>query len=626
MPQRPRQHQLEERSRAEFRRRLPDHFVVRDKGSDYGVDLELEIFDREHRATGLVANIQIKATDDIARRRQLRLSVAQRNYLRSLPARALIVLWCAADDSLHWGWLDWAREPEPYRDTQTITFDDSHCWTEASADAIEVALRDWRRIADHPQGAPVHLTIDVGDYPAAYRQPFLTAVRSLVAETGALSLAPAGDRFVLALEASDGKIRLSAGSVAYMEVDHDGAPDDRLAVLLRYMLTAALHRLPLARHADTLARQCLAVGATAPNAELGLWAMRALSASAEQSIRLALLNNLHEADLAPFLVMRHLDDAPFEREDRNAAKRAFLEACIAANSVQSRPGAVGALYYTLGNHCAHSHDMPSAVRAFNRARKYRPAYATSGYFLSELAGALFGAAKFELSARIYRQAVAIEPSAYLALCLGDALLFSGQFAEAEASFERALDEGGAKIAAEAQVKSQVCGWLIDRHGVTARLSRSAAGHLHRDPPDEEAEADILARLDPLDDIAHWNSGIRLANRRAYSDAMIHFLLCAFRRSGDQEAWMNACLCALNGEDPYALQSIMGCALAQGGPTACDMFADRLAGAPDVVEGIHKTIEAFNTDFHADARQSPTIRILSSDGALDGKSANIASRV
>lgn len=62
MPRRPRNHALETKSRRLFEAAIPDDWVVTEAGTDYGVDLRVEIFE-DGSATGLQFNVQLKATD-----------------------------------------------------------------------------------------------------------------------------------------------------------------------------------------------------------------------------------------------------------------------------------------------------------------------------------------------------------------------------------------------------------------------------------------------------------------------------------------------------------------------------------------------------------------------------------
>ncbi|MES2495572.1 MAG: DUF4365 domain-containing protein [Pseudomonadota bacterium] len=611
MPRRPRQHQLEDRSRTEFRRLLPDHFVVRDKDKDYGVDLEVELFGDDGRATGLVFNVQIKATDDPSKRDRLRLTTSQRNYLLSLPARTILVRWCSADQSFHWEWLERTSEPEQGAESQTVQFAEENQWTDASASQIEETLQDWRRIKEHPPGAPVHVRIDLDECPGAQRQPCQAIVRSLVGETRALILGTASDGLALTIKITADVVRLSLGSVAYLEADISGLMPD-LRDLIRYMITAALCRVPLPQHADALARRCLAVGVPSPSPELAVWAVRALTSSARQSVELAIANGFHEDGLSPILLWHHLDSAPFDAEDREAARQTFLEACLAADGLADRPSAQGAVRYSLGNHFASQRDPRRAIREFNQARKLRPAYADTDYFLSEVGGALFGCQRYSLGADFYRRALDLSPSPRLNLCLGDCLLFSGALSEALRCFDAAGQNGDAKITAEANLKSYVCQWLIDRHGERVIRQRSIVSDRFPGPRSEVDNREILSALDPMDGISHWNTGVSLATEEDYAEALPHFLYCAFEKSGDTEAWMNALLCALNLGRPEVLQDLLRGALALGGPTAADDFVERLGSVEEVSGGLSRAISEINAEFDADQSAPGIYRVLGND--------------
>jgi hypothetical protein len=63
LPQRPRPHVLEEESRRAWHAALPPEWVPRRVDPDYGIDETVEIFE-EGVATGLIFNVQLRATDD----------------------------------------------------------------------------------------------------------------------------------------------------------------------------------------------------------------------------------------------------------------------------------------------------------------------------------------------------------------------------------------------------------------------------------------------------------------------------------------------------------------------------------------------------------------------------------
>jgi hypothetical protein len=375
--------------------------LARDKSHDYGVDLEVEIFSTDTTATGLVFNVQIKATDDLSRSQSLRLTRAQRNYLRALPIPSILARYCSADESWFWRWLDRTPEIADEADTQTVNFTDEDRWTDETPGLIAAVMRDRRRVERHPTNAPVDIILDLTGYPAAQRPRFISAIRALVDETSVLTFNSADSRLVLTLTRSPATLRLAVGAMAYLEADTSSLSEDAIIALIRYMLAAAFDRLKLVQQADVMARACLAARQPCPNGELAADACRALTSSAMQSVELAILNELHETAFVPMLIFAHLHTAPFAPDDARNARERFLAAQLDAAQRADAPNSQGAVFYSLGNMYAAEGDVSRAFAAFNKARKLRPKYCETGYFLSEAAGALFGAGHFEMSARIY---------------------------------------------------------------------------------------------------------------------------------------------------------------------------------------------------------------------------------
>jgi len=93
VPKRSRSHQLETLSEDRFRNLIPELWVVRRKDYDYGIDLEVELFDENESATGLMFYVQLKATDDQTKRNRISLKEDSRSYYRSLrPPRTIAIL------------------------------------------------------------------------------------------------------------------------------------------------------------------------------------------------------------------------------------------------------------------------------------------------------------------------------------------------------------------------------------------------------------------------------------------------------------------------------------------------------------------------------------------------------
>lgn len=187
MPKRPRSHQLETLSEGRFRSLIPEAWVVRRKDFDYGIDLEVELFDQHEASTGLMFYVQLKATDDDAKRKHISLKEDSKAYYRSLIIPTMLVRYCAADTSTHWKWNFDIPDVAEGKQSQAVEFTDADFWNDNTPARIEEALRLWRRLRNQKPNQTVPLYLDVGSLNPEQRQPSRTLVRKLVNESGALS-------------------------------------------------------------------------------------------------------------------------------------------------------------------------------------------------------------------------------------------------------------------------------------------------------------------------------------------------------------------------------------------------------------------------------------------------------
>lgn len=607
MPIRPRPHQLEEISRRRFRESIPPAWVVRDKSDDYGIDVEVEIFENS-KATGLIFYVQLKATDDSSKKQKVSIKSSTLVYFRNLDIKTIIARYCSNDDTIFWRWSDHIPETQNEKRSLTLHFRDDDQWDSDSPEQIKDALTHWRRVKNHPVNAPVSISLELDDLAASKRQPFVAMCRQIVSESNALTLSQTSENVSITLNASDAAIRLSIGNIASMEIDHTiNASNAETQNTLRYMLATALCRAGLAIQADQMAKKCLVIGKPHRSEELAGWAARALTSSAIQSAELAILNGLeNDSGISSILVQHHLRSGVFDPEDAKAATLAFLRATLKSAQGNGRASSIGAANYSLGNHFSNAHQWLPALSYFNKARKARPAYSSSYYFLSEVAGVLFGAARFALSAKIYNQAILIKPSPRRWMYLGDSQFFSGQLLLARSSFDNAIVENETATAAEALLKLLVVDWFIDRSGAVVVRKQSEVQFTNYE---DFEETEAILSTDPLNATANWNAATHLSRNSNYADALYRFLLCAFLRSGDEEAWTNSLLCAINVTNPEMFQAVLKCALALGGPDIANEFCNRLSRDEQISESLSNLIMEFCTELELDTEPSFIFRVL-----------------
>jgi len=97
----------------------------------------------------------------------------------------------------------------------------------------------------------------------------------------------------------------------------------------------------------------------------------------------------------------------------------------------------------------------AAITAFGRALELEPRYANRAYFHSDLAGPLFETRQFDDSALHYARAIALGDTGLVEALLADALLFAGRYADAEAQFDRYLEDHHGSEDAEWRLKRSI---------------------------------------------------------------------------------------------------------------------------------------------------------------------------
>lgn len=163
MPIRTRTHVLEDESRKYFRSLLPSQWVVRDKGDDYGIDSEVEIFDECGSATGLVFLVQLKGSDNSSAKDKpkARVEVSTFNYWRSLELPVLLVKYYAQTKTVYAQWTNTFDTHHVREDQKTfqIPFFESNLWQDSTCEKLRNDVELFRQIRLGQLPFPITLAI-----------------------------------------------------------------------------------------------------------------------------------------------------------------------------------------------------------------------------------------------------------------------------------------------------------------------------------------------------------------------------------------------------------------------------------------------------------------------------------
>lgn len=447
MPQRPRQHELEDESRDALRAAIPSGWVFRDLSHDYGIDGEVEVFE-EARATGLVFKVQLKATDTDSM--EVRLRISQANYLRALEEPVLVVLYRAKDLALY---ARWFQSFDPYRDKQsksglTFLFDEGHSWSDETAAKLRRDL-EIRRII-RPGGAlPFKLWIstpvtglvcgvDIAQIRIAILEAFseFGDIVRLVDERDAL-----GSLRITPEVCSVDVRSLASSTVHYPEPwPSDPAPGQAVADAMT-CVGIVLERFGIQEAAGRLFARFARDSSIVNSSEMVTSIASCLERTGRFIEALALVEEAQEANpseaeqLRMFASLLFSSTRPWLDETQGQAVVDYLENRHSSAETDSRRGEAS---YNLANWLQSIGRRQEALGWYERAAAEEPDYLARDYFHAELGGSLFETRRHAEAAASYERALELREDDQLRALLADALLMAGRYAEARVHFDQVL--------------------------------------------------------------------------------------------------------------------------------------------------------------------------------------------
>jgi tetratricopeptide (TPR) repeat protein len=583
-PKRPRSHQLEDISRNKFEASLPDTWVVRPKDHDYGIDCEVEIFDENGIATGLMFFVQLRATEKLAEAEKIVLRVSQMDYFISLTLPTIIVRYCHVTESTVWDWhFNVAAVAGVNEGQKTFThhFQEANRWSENAPAAIKKTLETRLLIQRYTPITPVELRLHRGPIDSESAFNLDQTIYNLTTITGRtlVNFSDDENRLVVDIFASLDSLVISIDCICSVKLLEPDYQQTEIESAICYMLVAVLKRHDLVSHADSIAQRALRLGIPCRSRFLAVEACISLGRDLRKSVVLAILNDipkLHDDEYLRYI--NYLIIVPQQEEDRDQAVFAFYRAALNfAYSVHNSTAA--AVHYSWGNYCRVRSQYFHAVKHFNKARKLREEYTSTGYFLVEFGATMFGMGKYAWAKRLYQTAIIIEKSPRLELCLSDAMFFNGDLAQAKLLYDKVIGAKDRAVTAEAQLKFVLCDWLLDfvENDPPVRRTTEVRG-VYLDPskpPTTDECMRVIKSIDCTDVLAHFNLGITKCRESEHTQAMFHFLLCACKQSGDFEAWANAMISAFNAKEIEFFTLIMACALSLAGSPSYVTFRSEI---------------------------------------------------
>jgi len=461
--------------------------------------------------------------------------------------------------------------------SKTVKLSNDALWTEASPQALAQALENVRSLRSLRNASRIFLN-PAFDSASIDRRYDLDLTFEKALKTAPI-LGRGTSPFSINLTSDGERLGFEVAHVRSLEVSIHDLTGARLEGAFLYGTASFLRECGVVGPASHVALAALALGEPAPTVELGLRALLSLG-DPVASAQLAILNGLAEKPGAEqMLTMLHLAKSRAPAEVRAAAVREFQLAILTSANAKQDPIARAAAHYSIGNfERSQSHNF-LALAHYNKARKLRPAYLKSEYFLKELGSVLFLRGKYRCAANAYAAGHSSEDSAWENFLLGDALLFSGDISNATPYFERAADSEDIGLHAEALIKLFLCEWLVATYGKCSIPTKTeSAARMMASRENGHELPDVLAEVtlehDTLNSLANFNLGISATEEGNWGAALAHFLIVAFKQPGDTEAWVNAMISAHKLGDTGTFGATFATALRLGGTDVYSEFRRR----------------------------------------------------
>lgn len=520
MPQRPRNHQLEDQSINYFKGLLPPEWICREKDKDYGVDLEVEIFDENGLSTGIMFYVQLKATDNVDKAQKVQMKVDNLRYLASLDIPAMIVRYCEVNKTIFWIWnFNTLNGIKTNAKTSTINMTLDDVWDENSIGNIMETLSIIRCLQASEQNQ--RFTIQHRS-TLSYKDTIICrdALQYINSNLPFLNLVPDETTLNFDVNFNSEFMSIRINCIASLTFNlNKKIEKESIASNLMYGFAALLKMLGFQNQAVSTSTKCLELNIISQSKELAADVASLLTLEPNKIVDLAIKNKIHEAqDLANAkITMTLIADGAKTSKSTNAIHK-FCSATIEFQKKSSIN--TGALEYSLGSNFRVSGKYSLAVKYYNMARKSEPSYLKRAYFWKELGGIFFINGNFKWSVQAYKHAYTLEPSNEIAFTYADALLYNNQFNEAKLRFTEVSKQDGS-IGSESRLKEYVSDWLSHKNlkrGMQneGAILAEANQHLQNNELDDAFIASLTLAFLYEKDPELWKQAMHLCSQSALS--------------------------------------------------------------------------------------------------------------
>ena len=560
MPKRPKQHQLEDFSRAKFQLCLPEEWVLRDKDKDYGIDCEVELFDENENSTGLLFYVQLKATGSKKESEifNVDFKIDTLKYFKQLEIPVLLARYSQHLDKTYVKWvnevdLTFAKEKAK---TFRIKIHENDEWTEKSVKQIENALKNVRVFNSGSFGFPLSYSINFDDdnIQGLSNSQFKIQLRSQLNEYSDFLEYKSNDENHLINITIDKNILLVQTSILkgvfFHNLDKRSNANfiENLSLDILLSLSMCMVMVGQIDYCGKIIFDNGLEERLISKEELLLRLLPVLLSSSYFENTLTLINQAlysseNEIRMLP-AVASILLESNTKIKKRIAQIESFFKSQLEKAKKLNINNLIATSYYNLGNFYRSKDRHKESIHHYVQAKKYDPNYLKRAYYYREIAGVCFEARKFWFSAKLYEKSIELGASMETKSLLADALMFSGNYQEADKVFQEYITEIEGPNE-EFLLKAILLQNIIEKKKINSQIrNQEEADKIAGNKPSVEDIENALEK-DLLSSLAWFNLGMIKKDKSDFQEATLCFAMCACINLRDIEAWTFAFLSFIN---------------------------------------------------------------------------------
>ncbi|MCD8436010.1 DUF4365 domain-containing protein [Tenacibaculum dicentrarchi] len=560
MPKRPKQHQLEDVSRAKFQLCLPEKWVVRDKDKDYGIDCEVELFDDDENSTGLLFYVQLKAT---ASKKESEIfnvdfKIDTLEYFKQLEIPVLLARYSQYYDKIYVKWvnqvdLTFAKEKAK---TFRIKVKKSDEWTKKSVNRIEKDLNNVRLLNSGFFQFPLTYSINFEDdnIQNLSNNQFKIQLRNELNEYSDFLKYENNNENYLINVSIDKNILLVQTSILKGVFIHnlDKRPNKNfIKNLSSDILLSLAVCMEMVGQIDFCAKIIFEnelENKLIEMDEILFLLLPELLSSSYFENTLNLINkvlNSKENDivLVPSIISLLLKSDTKIKKKINQIESFFLSRLEKTKNIKL-DSLTASSHYNLGDFYRSKDRHKESIHHYVRAKRYDSNYLKRSYYYREIAGVCFEANKFKFSVEFYKKSIELGASNETKSLLADALMFSGNYKEADELFKDYINTTE-KPNEAFLLKAILLQNIIENQKINSQKRKPEEAYKIASNKPSISNIEEAFNKDLLSSIAWFNLGVIKKDNANFQEATFCFAMCASINLWDIEAWTSAFLSFIN---------------------------------------------------------------------------------